>query len=272
MLEGRLSNSDFKAGTSLENRDIGAAKDLLRSAATSPSTKPALTMDIAPESYSTEPIVTPGHEPAAGPVRSGTLNTYTAAQRPTTAQALRDFPNPSTGEMHGPGGPGFQLRGQPGHITPGVSIETPGMRVQTAPAEQIPAAMPSFPGAVQQHADLMGERDAFRQSADMTRRIISGKGIAARNLEKKSPETFLDALPTMTPGQKAAAVQGVLGRLKESPALARLPLVHLPVPVPSRAFRATPDLLRQINAPGQSMMDLLTKLGLSTANSPFANP
>jgi hypothetical protein len=146
------------------------------------------------------------------------------------------------------------------------------MRVQTAPAQQIPAAMPSFPAAVQQHADLMGQRDAFRQGADVTRRLINGKGIAAKSLEKKSPETFLDALPTLTPQQKAAAQQGVLGRLKEAPAFARLPLVHVPVPVPSKAFRAAPDLLRSINAPGQSFIDLLTKLGISTANSPFANP
>ncbi len=321
MLEGRLSNSDFKAGTSLENRDIGAQKGALLAATTRESS--AVTPPVVP-------AANVSIRDASGRLR-GDLSQVSAEDLDKEWSRLAEL-NARENSMHGavrdagyredyealPRTEKLGVKGREdlpdadGTIDPDVlaadnkvvsdfnksaivrrardqamkRIEAEhrsrpqdtdfhfGANVEPAAptVQHYPPAMPSFPAAVQQHATAMGERDAFRQGADVTRRVVKGQGLAAKNLEKKSPEAFLDALPAMTTGQRAAAQQGVLGRLKEANAFARVPGVHVPVPIPTKAYRAVPDLLRNINAPGQQFADLLTKLGISTANSPFANP
>lgn len=75
--------------------------------------------------------------------------------------------------------------------------------------------MPSFRSAVYQHAERMRELQAFRMGADVTNRISRGTSGAAKNVEKNSPDTFMQSIEQMTPAEAKAALQGVLGRLKE---------------------------------------------------------
>jgi len=76
--------------------------------------------------------------------------------------------------------------------------------------------MPSLRPAVYQHATAKNEYGAFATAANATRRALTGTSVAAENFLKNTPEAFLDKVPTMKPGQARAALEGVLGRLKEA--------------------------------------------------------
>lgn len=147
--------------TAREQGDVHAVKQMLRRAAASPSTKPPLTLDVAPD------------------------------------------------------GPAFQLRGTSDVVKPGVTVSTPGMRIQTAPAENVPPLMPSFPRAVAEHARMQGETSAFENGADATQRLLGQTSVAGKKLTKKSAEAFGADVSKMTPGEAEAALNGVLGRTKE---------------------------------------------------------
>lgn len=203
--------------TTREQGDVHAIKQMLRQASAATSTKPPLTLDVAPEVTEVQPRITPGRDAQSGPPTGRPLSeTTTAPDDPTLRQALRDFPRSSLPpKMQGPGGPTFQLRGQPDVVRPGVRIETPGMRVQTAPAEQVPPLMPSFPRAVSEHARMSGENTAFQSGADATRRLQEGAKIAGKNFGKKTPEAFEGFVAKMSPAEAEAALNGVLGMTKE---------------------------------------------------------
>lgn len=131
--------------------------------------------------------------------------------------------------------------------------------------------MPSFPNAVAQHAQAMGERDAFRQGADVARRVFRGAPVAGRKLETQSPEAFEDAMTSATPGQRTAAAQGIIGRLKQAPKVAHFHGIPIPI-LPGRAVLAAPDLVRATGAPDQGMIDLLTRLGVLGGNAAAGGP
>jgi hypothetical protein len=130
----------------------------------------------------------------------------------------------------GPAGPTFQLRAQPEKVTPGVRIETPSMRVQTAPAEQTPSVMPSLRKAVRVHSGMAKQRDAMRTGADATRRLLTGSKVPGKKLETQSPEAFLERIEGMTPKQASSALEGVLGRADEFMSVTPSPLMMFGIP------------------------------------------
>ena len=115
----------------------------------------------------------------------------------------------------GPAGPQFQMAGRPPVVRPGVRIESPAMRIQTAPAEDVPAAMPSFPAAVAERARMGRDRDAFNTAVGMTRRITGGKVTPVKQLEDKSPAAWLDQILGYSPSELERATAGTLGAAKE---------------------------------------------------------
>lgn len=90
------------------------------------------------------------------------------------------------------------------------------------------AIMPSFRGAVAGHAQMAGEREAFRSGADAARRL--GTPIAGKKLEKNSAEAFLASIAKMSPAEAKAAREGFLGRLSEQSTVTLNPLSMFGVP------------------------------------------
>lgn len=102
------------------------------------------------------------------------------------------------------------------------------------PVEDAGPAIPSLRPAVRQHAKLKGEEEAFQRGADMAQKIAKGTDVAGRKLVKQSAPTFRREIAAMTPEEAKAALEGVLGRVKEIPEFGSNPLTLFNV-VPSAA-------------------------------------
>lgn len=281
-LEKGLAVTDPSKPNTLRERiqSLGRQKKRLIDVVSSPSTKPPLTLDVAPEVTEVQPQITPGRETQAGPITGKPLaETTTAPSDPTLRQALRDFPQSSLPpQMQGPGGPAFQLRGQPDKVIPGVRIETPGMRVQTAPAEAEPAMMPSFREASEDFARRSQEMEALRKGmfalqGESGLRRPTPNNIVADN--PKTREAFANWVQRggpkggpVSPGEIDAARQGILGDLSNAWRYEKQGLRAAPF---RRTANAATELLREAPTQGQSTTDLLKQLGLLSLNSPFAN-
>ena len=121
-------------------------------------------------------------------------------------------------------------------------------------------ARQSLMGAIEEAAQAKGGSYAnavgtFREGAQGGEAVARGKatlaaasapkgpGIAADM--KTSPEAFQAWLKTATPEQAAAAREGILGGLKQQPKVSFGRILGTPaIPLPSRALRAAPDLVR----------------------------
>lgn len=75
----------------------------------------------------------------------------------------------------------------------------------------VPGVMPTFPTAVSEHARMMGNRAAFNDAVDMTRRVASGRPVAANRLDTWSPAAWRDRISQMTPEQAQFALDATLG-------------------------------------------------------------
>ncbi len=126
---------------------------------------------------------------------------------------------------------GYDAATQLAHDNIGLAKE----RLKTAGAEM----MPSFPGAIEQHAESMGKKEAFEVSADASKRILKGSDIAGKKAEMNSPEAFEDYIKSLDPEQAQAATEGLLARTKKNAGLLPKGLV--------RSARIAP-YLRQLDA------------------------
>lgn len=186
-LQNRIINAnDFKAGTSLESKDIGAAKQQLLAAAEAPTPtgQPMFQTAQSPNPTVRDALQAMRDRSAAAATRTeGTVQQQMARQALERHAAEQVVSPPLTG----------------------------------APTEQVdPAVMPSLRTAIEQHADLAGQRDAMRQGADATKRLLAGTQVAGKKLETNSPEAFMAAIRQMAPDDARAALQGVMGRTQQS--------------------------------------------------------
>lgn len=119
---------------------------------------------------------------------------------------------------------GENLFGLPTRVdVPGVEVETPGMRVQTAPPEEVPAMLPSLPHAEMELAKRKSLETITNQAADDALRFGRGSSVKGKLQVVRSPEAALREItgngtsefPGRTPGQADAALRGYLGRGKE---------------------------------------------------------
>jgi hypothetical protein len=90
--------------------------------------------------------------------------------------------------------------------------------------------MPSYRDAVYQHAAAERANDAFANAADVTKRIVSGNSGAGKDLTAQSPEAFMESIKGMSPEEAKAALQGLLGRLKEAKGLTVNPIPLFGIP------------------------------------------
>lgn len=211
--------------TTREKGDVAAVKRMLREAAAAPSQKPALTLDVAPETYSVPPTVTQAErETLQGPI-DGLAKDVTDAQRPDLRQALRDFRGGgNAADVQGPGGPAFQLRGQAEQIRPGIDIEMPAMRIETAPAEDVAPLMPSFPRAVEESARLRGQNEAFKTGSRVGKTLANDRAVPEKAFGKadRDPVAFLASIAGLSPERAEAARAGLVARAGEAPTNASL--------------------------------------------------
>lgn len=202
----------------LQLENIKNAKKMLRTAAASPSMKPAITMDVPAGVHETDPTITPGREGLDGPPMPGPVSTYTTPPaNKSLAQGIRDFPNRMDAPaMQGPGGPAFRMPQVAEQVKPGIRVETPSMRIETAPAENVPAAMPSLPNADAQHAAMMGQERAMARGSQAVKTLMRPTQGAEKGLRTKTTESFLRKdVPAMNPAQADASLNGVLGRTQD---------------------------------------------------------
>lgn len=245
-------------------QDIASKQGRLLKAMEAPGTKPPLTLDVAPETFETDPNIIRGHEGIDGPPMSGPLSTYTSSPPKPMGQALRDFPNnmgPSAAQ--GPAGPAFRMPMRADKlVSPGVSIETPGMTVQTAPAERMPPVMSSYRKAVEDFAQRSKEIDALQKGDQAALSGQSNSLASLKNRVRKSPTAFADWAKTASPDEIIAARQGVLGATKDALALPGKTFA------PGRRTAGTAaNLLRLLPSTKQSLLEGGQNLGLLTAGN-----
>lgn len=269
--------------TEREKGDVAAVKRMLREASAAKSVKPALTMEIPGGTHEVEPKIVPGHEPMTGPIMEGTAGRARGDQAQVGIEEGGRVSRTSPRDVQGPAGPAFQLRGQPEKVTPGVSIETPTMRVQTAPAEEVPPLMPSFPGAVEQHRTLAGDKGVLRDATKKARRVMAGTKPNPDKLDTQTPESVQRWIKALKPNEAKTALDAFLGVGKEG-------MVRPPVGPQStlagtlmgfgRPARSMNRLAPFVNAldvqqgrmpPGPVDVNAILK-AIGLANSPFANP
>jgi hypothetical protein len=75
--------------------------------------------------------------------------------------------------------------------------------------------MPTYPVAVKAHALAMQEGEAGQNASDVTQRILTGAHIRGDNLPLKSPAQFADDIKSMSKDEAGAALDMMLGRMKE---------------------------------------------------------
>lgn len=99
--------------------------------------------------------------------------------------------------------------------------------------------MPSFRGAVDTHASNARQIQSLREGADATKRLVKGAQPAGKNLESKTPEGFLASLPQKNGPELDAALEGVLGSVKQNIG-------------PSASLRQGFGLIPSLKAPAQA--------------------
>jgi len=232
--------------------DIRSAQSELLNAMESAGTvtKPPIMFNVPAEITSTDPVYTRGHEHAFGPVLEGTAG----RARGNASQVAIDPSGRATAvsprDVQGPMGPAFQLRADPERmVRPGVEVASSGMRVQTAPAEttRLPAMMPSYRMAVDKYAGDSRLIDAVKRGSDMVKR--AGTDLqGSKNLTKTSREAFAKWAATVSPEERQAAAEGILGGLKQVDKVRWAKLLGVPLmPLPTPALNQAPGLLRTVN-------------------------
>lgn len=201
--------------------DLKAGQKVLRSAIGSRSTKPALALDVPAETHAVDPTVQPERDAQTGPIMEGTAGTDRGNQAQVSVDANGKSTAVSPRDVQGPAGPAFQLRANPGKITPGVEINTPAMRVQTAPPEEVAPLMGSYQKGLQDVAQGSGERRAFDNAVSQTRRVLSDTKVNPKKLDTQGGPAFLRQIqggpdtPGYTTGEANQAETGTLGAAKE---------------------------------------------------------
>lgn len=128
----------------------------------------------------------------------------------------------------------------------------------------IPGPMPSYRNAVADFAEKSAGMDAVKQGVKALK-TASGNSPSVNALLKSTPEAFAKWAATATDAQKEAAAQGILGELKTAGRMRAGNILGTPlVPMPTKALRQAPGLLRMVEPNGS----LVAKLSLLGLNSP----
>jgi hypothetical protein len=152
---------------------------------------------------------------------------------------------------------------QPQFISPGVDIQTPAMRVQTAPAEPMAPMMPDLRPAIEEHAQRSTLLDRMQQASDAADRAINKVKVKGKNLTKTSNAAFRRDINSMSPSEAAASQEGVLGRLDENLNFSANPFKLFGAgPAVVNTNRVSPFIRQLDQQSGNTLPDLLAKLGI----------
>lgn len=247
--------------------NVVALKDRLLNALERPGVKPPLTLDVAPEVFETAPsVVNQGRDAMTGPVMEGTAGRARGDASQVALDPSGRAVAVSPRDVQGPAGPAFQLRAQPEKVTPGVRIETPGMRVQTAPAEAVAPMMPSYRAAVEDYAKRTADIEALKRGYGAVRNEMAGGLPAPNNLGKKDAAGFAEWAKNAKTSEIQNAQRGILGATSDAYGLPGKTLAP-----GRRAAGVSGDLLRSAPTDQQQFIDLLQKLGLLAGNTAITN-
>lgn len=143
--------------------------------------------------------------------------------------------------------------------------------------------MPSFPPAVGEHAQLAGEKAAGQEGAEHARRLMSGRPVPIKKLDKQSPESADRWAARQSPEKATEALDMALAAGKEGKAvpawspnqtvLGAAKGLARPVQRLNRLSPFVDALDKQAgNAPRKSidLQEILKLMGL--ANAPLSNP
>jgi hypothetical protein len=134
-----------------------------------------------------------------------------------------------------------------------------GSRTQVV---ETPPPMPGYRQAVDQYADDSRNIDALRRGNDALRNRLSGVIPTGKNLDRTTPQALSQWAGSASLPERQSATAGVLGALKGQP---KVTMAGKVLPWPSKALRATPDILRTLD-PSQRTIDALIKAGLMVPN------
>ena len=109
----------------------------------------------------------------------------------------------------------------------------------------------SFSDATRAFAEPSGQMDALTRGKQALRYAAAPRGTPVGNVLEDSPAAFKRWIGgEVSPGEQAAATEGILGELRQSPKTARFGIGKLSIPYgPSRALSAAPDLLSRAGSP-----------------------
>ncbi len=222
------------ASIRMELRDVNAGQKVLRNAIASPGYKPPITVNtedlpgVAPNRIETEPVYSrqPGlgrDETVQGPVLPGTAGRARGDLSQVAVNPSGSAERVAPRDVQGPMGPAFQLRADPNRmVRPGVSIETPGMNIETAPPQRVPAVAAAYPKAVAGRAQNEGTAKLFGQGYNDADLIMKNQLPKAKpenvvnTLAEKSPEGIAQKIETMSPADAEKYLGGQFASAKEA--------------------------------------------------------
>lgn len=201
--------------------DIDAAKQRLLNALEASGKTPPMTLDVPASKIETEPLYSRGHEVAFGPVLEGTAGRARGYSAQVALDANGQSVAVSPRDVQGPAGPAFLLHADPERmVRPGVVIETPAMRVQTAPSKPLPAMMPSYRKAVEDFAARTREMNEIQRGYGAVLSRMGGMP-SVKQLMRTAPEALADNLSNAAPADALANARGILGGVKQAPGILR---------------------------------------------------
>ena len=106
----------------------------------------------------------------------------------------------------------------------------------------------SYADALAAYRTPSKEIEALDLGRTTFRNAMKPGGTAPKRIGTESPTAVLERAPSMSPEERTALTEGILGQAQRNPLLARLGFarVHLPVPAPSRSLSTTADLLSKL--------------------------
>lgn len=144
-------------------------------------------------------------------------------------------------------------------VSPSLSGAPPGPRV-VSETTSLPPVMPSYRDAVTDYATRSGDMNAFVRGNDAVKSSLSGNIPSGKALLRSTPEALGEWAASGTPSELANASEGANGAVRNA-------LLKKPFTTGRHAVGDLPSLLRQLQDPVQARIDLLTKLGLLSANA-----
>jgi hypothetical protein len=119
----------------------------------------------------------------------------------------------------------------------------------------VPAMMPTYEHAVQDYAKRSAGIDAVKRGYDAVRTGVQKTLPTAKNLTRTTPEALEEWGTAISPETAEDVSEGILGGT-------RMAVKKSLLGEGQRALRKAAPMMRSVNAPSQSLTDLLTSLGL----------